>query len=182
MRQNQSGKRPRGRGRKSGNNPNRTMESNGPEVKVRGTAAHIHEKYQALARDANASGDRIMAESYLQHAEHYYRVLSASQGGSHQNKEQSRDARRNSEVNGEAAPEKTAESSSDQPEVAAIDVEVAEEKPARRKARTPRSKANGAEAGGEEADATTKDAPAPRPRRRARPKKDDTEASGEVTA
>jgi hypothetical protein len=48
-------------------------------VKIRGTAAHIYEKYQALARDANASGDRIGAENYMQHAEHYYRILNTFQ-------------------------------------------------------------------------------------------------------
>lgn len=58
---------------------NRTFDSSGPEVKIRGTAAHIYEKYQALARDAHASGDRIGAENFLQHAEHYYRILNAHQ-------------------------------------------------------------------------------------------------------
>jgi hypothetical protein len=60
-------------------NPNRTFDSNGPEVKIRGSAAHVYEKYLQLARDANASGDRIAAENYLQHAEHYYRILAATQ-------------------------------------------------------------------------------------------------------
>src|SRR5215472_8047005 len=62
-----------------GNNPNRTYDSNGPEIKIRGSASHVYEKYLQLARDANASGDRVMAESYLQHAEHYYRILAANQ-------------------------------------------------------------------------------------------------------
>ena len=52
------------------------MESSGPDVKIRGNATQLFEKYQALARDAVTSGDRISAENYLQHAEHYYRVLS----------------------------------------------------------------------------------------------------------
>jgi hypothetical protein len=46
-------------------------------VKIRGTAAHVYEKYLQLARDANSAGDRVMAENYLQHAEHYYRILMA---------------------------------------------------------------------------------------------------------
>jgi len=62
-----------------GNNPNRTYDSNGPEIKIRGSASHVYEKYLQLARDANASGDRVMAENYLQHAEHYYRILAANQ-------------------------------------------------------------------------------------------------------
>ena len=46
-------------------------------MKVRGSAANVYEKYLQLARDANASGDRVMAENYLQHAEHYYRIMAA---------------------------------------------------------------------------------------------------------
>ena len=68
-----------GNGGGGGFNPNRSYDSNGPEVKIRGTASHIYEKYLQLARDANSSGDRIMAESYLQHAEHYFRIMAAAQ-------------------------------------------------------------------------------------------------------
>jgi Domain of unknown function (DUF4167) len=76
-------------GRSSGNSNNnsrrgpnpltRSYESNGPDVKVRGTPQHIAEKYMQLARDANSSGDNVMAEAYLQHAEHYYRIIAAAQ-------------------------------------------------------------------------------------------------------
>lgn len=59
-------------------NLNRTLDSNGPDVKIRGTVAHICEKYQNLARDANSQGDHVGAENYLQHAEHYYRLLAAA--------------------------------------------------------------------------------------------------------
>jgi len=76
---NQSNKRMRGRGRKGPNPLTRTYESNGPDVKIRGTAQHIAEKYQQLARDSQASGDRIMSENYLQHAEHYLRIIAAAQ-------------------------------------------------------------------------------------------------------
>jgi Domain of unknown function (DUF4167) len=73
-------KRMRGRNRNRGHNPlTRVYESNGPEVKVRGTAHHIAEKYVQLARDAQASGDPIAAEGYLQHAEHYFRLIAAAQ-------------------------------------------------------------------------------------------------------
>ncbi|MGJ7042937.1 hypothetical protein J2Y63_006220 [Shinella sp. BE166] len=48
-------------------------------MKIRGTAQHIAEKYSALARDAHSSGDRVMAENYLQHAEHYNRIIAAAQ-------------------------------------------------------------------------------------------------------
>jgi hypothetical protein len=79
MRQGQNPKRARGRGRKPGNQPNRTFDSNGPDVKIRGSASQIFDKYQTLARDATSSGDRIAAENYLQHAEHYLRLLNAMQ-------------------------------------------------------------------------------------------------------
>ncbi len=82
MRPNQQNKnRSRGRngGRKNVNPLSRNFESNGPDVKIRGNAAHIAERYVQLARDATATGDSVMAENYLQHAEHYFRILSAAQ-------------------------------------------------------------------------------------------------------
>jgi hypothetical protein len=72
-------KRMRGRNRKSQNPLTRVYESNGPDVKVRGTAAHIAEKYVQLARDAQSSGDPVAAENYYQHAEHYFRLIAAVQ-------------------------------------------------------------------------------------------------------
>lgn len=77
----------RGRGRGNpkrmggGGGRNQTYDSSGPNVKVRGTAAQINEKYLALARDATSSGDRIMAENYFQHAEHYFRLMTANGSG-----------------------------------------------------------------------------------------------------
>lgn len=71
-------KRMRGRNRRGPNPLTRSFESNGPDVKVRGTAQHIAEKYTQLARDAHLSGDPVAAESYLQHAEHYYRIIAAA--------------------------------------------------------------------------------------------------------
>ncbi|MDB5476179.1 MAG: hypothetical protein JWP49_1690, partial [Phenylobacterium sp.] len=82
-------KRQRGRNRGGGSsgggkpqqqNANRAFDSNGPEgIKVRGNPQHVFEKYQQLARDANAAGDRVLGENYLQHAEHYFRLLRAIQ-------------------------------------------------------------------------------------------------------
>ena len=54
-------------------------ESNGPDVKIRGTASHVAEKYLQLARDAQSSGDPVAAENYFQHAEHYFRLIAAAQ-------------------------------------------------------------------------------------------------------
>jgi len=79
----QSSKRPRGHrgnGRRSGGGRNSSFESNGPQGKIRGTAYQVIEKYQALGRDALTFGDRVAAENYFQHAEHYYRVLAANGG------------------------------------------------------------------------------------------------------
>jgi Domain of unknown function (DUF4167) len=72
-------KRMRGRNRKSHNPLTRVYESNGPDVKIRGTASHIAEKYVQLARDAQSSGDPVSAENYLQHAEHYFRLIASAQ-------------------------------------------------------------------------------------------------------
>jgi hypothetical protein len=81
MRPGQNNKRMRGRpnNRKGPNPLTRSYESSGPDVKIRGTAHHIGEKYVQLARDAQTSGDPVMAESYLQHAEHYFRLIAAAQ-------------------------------------------------------------------------------------------------------
>jgi hypothetical protein len=71
--------RGRNPGRKGPNPLTRSYESNGPDIKIRGTAQHVAEKYLQLARDAQSSGDHVMAESYLQHAEHYFRIIAAAQ-------------------------------------------------------------------------------------------------------
>jgi hypothetical protein len=84
MRTNQS-KRMRGRNRKSQNPLSRVFESNGPDVKIRGSASHVAEKYVQLARDAQASGDPVAAENYYQHAEHYFRMIAAAQEQFRQN-------------------------------------------------------------------------------------------------
>src|SRR4051812_6745946 len=84
----------RSRGRNNGNNPHhnrprlphriQTFDSNGPNVKIRGNAYRVFERYVALAREAAASGDRIAAENLYQHAEHYFRVMNAA-NEAHQN-------------------------------------------------------------------------------------------------
>ena len=69
----------RGGGRPSGNIVNRVFDSSGPEGKVRGTPQQIIDKYQTLARDAQLAGDRVAVENFLQHAEHYTRMLGEAQ-------------------------------------------------------------------------------------------------------
>ena len=88
MRQPQNAKRGRSRGRRGNHNnghnyvPNRntSYESNGPDVKLRGNAQQLHEKYMALAHDASTSGERIPAEAFTQFADHYFRLHQAAVG------------------------------------------------------------------------------------------------------
>lgn len=92
--------RSRGTGRKYPNQKGGSFDSNGPETKVRGNAAQVLEKYQALARDANLAGDRILAEGYLQHAEHYYRILNTdNENSNRENNNRGRQDQNNREVN-----------------------------------------------------------------------------------
>ncbi|WP_298378328.1 DUF4167 domain-containing protein [uncultured Bradyrhizobium sp.] len=99
MRNGQNNKRMRNRNNNNNNNYNnrrgqnpltRVYESNGPDIKIRGTASHVAEKYVQLARDARSSGDPVAAENYYQHAEHYYRIIAAAQEQFRQNQQQPR--------------------------------------------------------------------------------------------
>src|SRR5271154_202258 len=97
MRNGQNNKRMRNRNNNNNNNNNnrrgqnpmtRVFESNGPDIKIRGTASHVAEKYVQLARDARSSGDPVAAENYYQHAEHYFRLIAAAQEQFRQNQPQ----------------------------------------------------------------------------------------------
>jgi len=126
-------KRQRGRNRRNNNhnnNGNRSMESNGPDVKVRGTAKQIFEKYETLARDAASSGQRVKAENYRQHAEHYLRIVNAVEAAKQAAREAAEAAR------GEAESKDAAKS--DAPE----EVEVAEKPTTRRRKAPSRKKAD----------------------------------------
>lgn len=82
MRQGPNTRRSRGRGNNRRQNVplrHQNFDSNGPDVRIRGNAWQVQEKYLALARDAASSGDRITAENYLQHAEHYFRIIAQIQ-------------------------------------------------------------------------------------------------------
>src|SRR6187399_3682493 len=96
--QNNNNKRMRNNNNRSNNNNNnnnnnrrgqnpmtRVFESNGPDIKIRGTASHVAEKYVQLARDARSSGYPVAAENYYQHAEHYFRLIAAAQEQFRQN-------------------------------------------------------------------------------------------------
>lgn len=83
-----------------GNVVNRVFDSSGPEGKVRGTPQQIIDKYQTLARDAQLSGDRVNAENFLQHAEHYVRMLAEAQreiDARREQQEQQRQAQQNNQ-------------------------------------------------------------------------------------
>ncbi|HEY1244774.1 MAG TPA: DUF4167 domain-containing protein [Hyphomicrobiaceae bacterium] len=88
MKQNNNNRRARGRGPRKphgmgggGHNKGQGYDSGGQELRVRGNAYQVLEKYLQLARDAGAAGDRVAAENFLQHADHYYRVLSSMNDG-----------------------------------------------------------------------------------------------------
>jgi hypothetical protein len=80
MRPGNNQRRPRGRPNRKHNVPSRaqSFDSHGPDVRIRGNASQVYEKYVNLARDASSSGDRIAAESYFQFAEHYFRIMNDS--------------------------------------------------------------------------------------------------------
>lgn len=112
MKHNPNPKRGRGRsgGRRPNHGPNRTYDSNGPDVRVRGNAMQVCDRYLALARDASSFGDRIKAEGYLQHAEHYYRVVHGDDGqqGQNQGEGQQGQGRHNGRRNAMVAPAEVA--------------------------------------------------------------------------
>src|SRR5262245_4517006 len=87
MKQNNNNRRARGRGPRKphgmggGHNKGQGFDGGGHETRVRGNAYQVLEKYLQLARDAGSAGDRVAAENYLQHADHYYRVLAAMNDG-----------------------------------------------------------------------------------------------------
>ena len=120
MRQPQNAKRGRGRGRRGNGNsnaqphaPNRntSYESNGPDVKLRGNAQQLNEKYLALAHDAAAAGERITAEAYTQFSDHYFRLHQAAVDAAEERKAQhaaqtaDRQPRQNAQPQPEDAPQ-----------------------------------------------------------------------------
>ena len=184
----------RGRGRNNNNNNNnsnnngnmrkgsnpltRTYDSSGPDVKIRGTAQHIAEKYAQLARDAQSSGDRVIAENYLQHAEHYNRIIASAQAQMQERyqRDDRNDFNDRDEDEGDAAPaqqpqahqaapapaEQSFDGSGPQPDIEGIPAEVSlnEETPAeggeqaprqRRQRRPQRRRQNAGGEGGEAA-------------------------------
>lgn len=181
-------KRQRGRGRRSGgggNNPNRHFESNGPDVKIRGSAQQVLDKYLQYARDAHTSGDRVMSEAYFQHAEHYQRLLAAMQPKDRPKRDRDDDSGDDgndsrSDNEGRYESESSDDNSSD-------DQNGGDTKPRARRRRTKREDNDAGESSeGEKADplkviddsesAAAEDAP--KPKRRGRPRKADAAETG----
>lgn len=187
----------RGRGgnnnRKGPNPLSRSYESNGPDVKIRGTAQQVADKYATLARDAHSSGDRVMAENYLQHAEHYNRIIAAAQAQQQQqsgrdnrddrddrddadDENNEREAAENSS-NRQPQQQRVEDGSGPQPEIEGVPAELA------LKNQVPsESKANGHAEG---ANGTAEEEPAPaapKRRRKSAAKGDDTDNGEEKPA
>jgi len=205
MRPQQQNRRMRGRNNNNNNNnqnrkgPNpltRSYESNGPDVKIRGSAQQIADKYMQLARDAQGSGDRVMAENYLQHAEHYNRIIAAAQAQMPQQfvRDQRDDMDDDEEggFDGQQQPfEQRPDGTGPQPEIGGIPAEVALN-PDASNVEQPREQrpvngnyANGQNNGGQQNAREGEEGGQRRPRRRRgrRPdgdfRNDETNASGE---
>jgi hypothetical protein len=105
----------------SGNVPlnrNHVFDSNGPDLRIRGTAQQLFEKYLQLGRDATSSGDRVMAEGYFQHAEHYFRIINAINQAAQQNQQPNGHAPQQHQTpqhNGPSHPDESVEESEEQP-------------------------------------------------------------------
>jgi Domain of unknown function (DUF4167) len=117
-------------------NRNHVFDSNGPDLRIRGTSQQLFEKYLQLGRDATSGGDRVMAESYFQHAEHYFRILNAMNQAAQQgqpNGQQQGGQRRPYGEDGSAPPgeaegedaEPRAPGTGDQPEAREIPIAAA---------------------------------------------------------
>lgn len=168
-------KRGRNQRRRQGVNPNRALDSNGPEVRIRGTANQIYDKYVALARDASSSGDRVKAESYLQHAEHYFRVIRSMQPQQSQphaqanpdgeqpsvgDGEEAREERRSERPrpNGSDSQEKAAQEGEDDRSSSAGGGDEEERRPRRRRGRRQTRRAEGGDGDGDsDSDAPTEE-------------------------
>lgn len=198
MRPQQQNRRMRGRNNNNNNNNNqnrkgpnpltRSYESNGPDVKIRGSAQQIADKYMQLARDAQGSGDRVMAENYLQHAEHYNRIIAAAQAQMPQQfVRDQRDDMDDDEEGGFEGQQQTFEQrqgndgTGPQPEIGGIPAEVALNPDASGGEQRPvnGNYANGQNNGGQQAG---EDGGARRPRRRRGRRQDGDFRNDEATA
>ncbi|WOR14723.1 DUF4167 domain-containing protein [Hyphomonas sp. FCG-A18] len=154
------------------NNPNRHFESNGPDVRIRGSAQQILDKYMQYARDAQTSGDRVKAEALFQHAEHYARIVAEfekikEKERAEREEREARKAEERAQREAERAAERAArgetEADTEEPSEARDegDAESEGDAPRRSRRRKPREDASDAlkVIDGEEAETTSEDAP-----------------------
>lgn len=171
MRQGSGSRRSRGRanGKRSFNQgPNRSFESNGPGVKLRGTASQVFDKYLALARDASSSGDRIAAENFYQHAEHYYRLHSAFNAERKQRENERQDGEEQRSSDGEQATDEQ-DGRADAVASGESDQKADDQKP------KEAAKSDDAKKAGDEDETAEKASPPKRRRRRSAPKDSEAE-------
>jgi len=119
MRQTGKNNRQRGRGRRNGHNGgqinrNTTIDSNGPDVRIRGNAQQLHEKYIALANDASAAGERIQAEAYFQFADHYFRVNAAIIAAAEERRDRQQDHANRAAADDKSADDKSGDDNADE--------------------------------------------------------------------
>ena len=119
MRQTGKNNRQRGRGRRNGHNGgqinrNTTIDSNGPDVRIRGNAQQLHEKYIALANDASAAGERIQAEAYFQFADHYFRVNTAIIAAAEERRDRQQDHANRATADDKSADDKSDDDNADE--------------------------------------------------------------------
>lgn len=111
-------RRPHGGGGGGGGNPRQqTYDSSGPDIRIRGNAYQVLEKYLAMARDAASAGDRIAAENFYQHAEHYYRIINANGGDNGANGR----FRQGQPAEGQGGPEGQGDGAADGNQAVAVD-------------------------------------------------------------
>lgn len=168
----------RGRGRNNGkrnqNSRNRSFESSGSDQKVRGTAQQVLDKYLAMARDASSAGDRIAAEGFFQHAEHYYRILHSEDAQGDGNKDRKRHDNRGNRHNESHAKPEQQPGSGEQPDV----VEAAPTSPVE-STEEPKAPVQEAQPEVVEEKAKEEKAKEEKPRRRGRPRKAAVEPAGD---
>ncbi|MBY4641191.1 DUF4167 domain-containing protein [Gluconacetobacter entanii] len=130
-------------------NRNHVFDSNGPDLRVRGTAQQLFEKYLQLGRDASGSGDRVMAEAYFQHAEHYFRILNAMTQAAQQSQQerQERQASRQQRQPNTPAQQNTADSDSESDEEENNESVAETVKPAPKPAEKSRSRSRSSNSG-----------------------------------
>lgn len=160
-------KRGRNQRRRQGVNVNRALDSNGPDVRIRGTANQIYDKYQTLARDASSAGDRVKAESYLQHAEHYFRLIKSLQPANVPTQNTTAgeqpdvdDRDESDETNAESSRDNTRDEQNARPNNRQRDAQRDNQRDGRRRRPAPEASADKANASTEPAD---KEAQAPEP-------------------